>query len=267
VYFTALDGAMIGVSKDSAAHTVYQSGGVAIFLCAIDTTSFYQVWVGSGGQGVGRFLFAPPSPYDGFGYVNTSSPMAIAVAEPLVAYITGGDQIWCYRSECDSAGNLFIGNQPGAWGIAVDSQSVYWANHGDHTIQTAARAHDAGPTTTLAKTFDAPTDLALDSDAVYWLEEGGEVMKLPLVDGGAPVLLATAAPGPHAMALDSDSVYWITPGDITGAVFEVHKDGTGFHALAIEQTNPSSIAADPTIGGNVYWANNVDGGAVLSVPK
>lgn len=99
-------------------------------------------------------------------------------------------------------------NEASPWGIAVDSQSVYWTNYAASGTVKKVSLDGTNPMT-LASGQDYPDAIVLDATNAYWADGGssGSIMKVPL-GGGTPVALATNRDSPTALAVSATNVYW-----------------------------------------------------------
>jgi hypothetical protein len=160
-------------------------------------------------------------------------------------------------------------SQSGAYGIAVDTSYVYWANSNVGTVMRMAKT--GGSPIQLASGQNYPQHIAVDASSVYWTTNGdsnvanGTVMKL-VVGTNALSALATGQASPYAIALDASNVYWSNNSGTSGSVLKVSKDGSaGPTTLASGQNAPLSVAVDDT---SVYWSTYSSSGTVMKVtPK
>jgi hypothetical protein len=159
-------------------------------------------------------------------------------------------------------------DQIGAFGIAVDANSVYWANYNGTTIVKVPIG--GGTPTTLASGPLFPWNIVVDTSNVYWTTAdfpAGTVMAVP-IGGGAPTTLASEQNSPQGIAIDATSIYWTNAGTgpknfTDGQIMKVAIAGGTPTTLASDQTAPFSIAVDAV---NVYWTN-FGSGTVMKMPK
>ena len=146
------------------------------------------------------------------------------------------------------------------WGIAVDSQNVYWtepniAAGGNNTAIRAA-ALTGGPATLLVPDPATPQAIVAGAGAVYWIESTG--VGTVSVDGGAPQPFADAGNISNALAIDAANLYWST----SDAVYQAPLSGGTPAAIG---PSAAAIAVDAT---SVYLALNdsLGVGEIVNVP-
>ena len=197
------------------------------------------------------------------------SPEAIAL-DPAHVYWTAKNSVGRIDLGGGTATSLLSTTlKTGAWALAIDGSTLYWADQILGTIQVIPVG--GGPSTTVAKGLSAPDGVVVDATDVYWAEgtdqqTEGSISRMPKA-GGSPVTLAAHQQGPRALALDDTSVYWTDSAvyvpSPTGLVMKAPKSGGAATPLASGQGNPLGIAVDAT---DVYWVNS-DSGTVMRVPK
>jgi hypothetical protein len=99
--------------------------------------------------------------------------------------------------------------QPGVFGISIDANNLYWA---EHTMPGAIRKMPigGGASTPIASGELDPNATAVDATSVYWVNfQGGTVKRVPIA-GGTPVTLASGQDSPFAILVDDTNVYWAT---------------------------------------------------------
>jgi hypothetical protein len=112
-----------------------------------------------------------------------------------------------------------VSSQTAPYGIAVDTNNIYWANQGTSPNYTDGSVMsiplNGGTASPLATGQHKPTGVATDGAHVYWTNNvaNGTVMKVPVSGGVQPTPLATNQGYPWAIAVDGTSVYWTTVGD------------------------------------------------------
>ena len=92
--------------------------------------------------------------------------------------------------------------------IAVDANDLYWSSGTASGVMKIALG--GGAAVGLCSGYWGPNDsygVAIDDTNAYWVDQGGDVMKVPLV-GGTPVILALQRASSAALAVDATSVYF-----------------------------------------------------------
>lgn len=212
---------------------------------------------------------AQKAPYDG------------CIFADFEAYFRGLGQIFCAAgtdgtgvsaesganeggtNETDAGATIttLASGQGPSYGIAVDSQNVYWTAFDTGNVMRVSI--DGGSPTVIASGQVNPYGIAVDSQYVYWTNNNsaGTVMRAPLEDGGSPTMLAADQNGPNCIAVDDTRVYWTAYYD--GTVMAVPLYGGNAVALAAGQAQPYGIVVGEA---SVYWTNSTSVGAVLQVP-
>ncbi len=144
--------------------------------------------------------------------------------------------------------------------LAVDSQTVYWANCGTYSSVSPdgaimALSKSQGISQTLASGLSCPTSLTDDTDSLFWLKVQWGVgtgtfalFRMPK-SGGPPVELTTyEAIKNYGLAVDETYVYW---GENNGVVMKLPKAGGGTPQAA-------PVPALVFDGPNAYWVNSND---------
>jgi hypothetical protein len=164
------------------------------------------------------------------------------------------------------------------WGLAVDSQNVYWTDSTAGTVESVPL--DGGVPAVLAMNQDHPTVITTDGTNLSWLNEGhrtgmvevawgyfpvtvetiapktGSVVQLPL-GGTTPTTIASgqASPG-WGLVSDGTSLTWLSSaGPLTdnplGAVIRTPLAGGTPVTLVAEQNHPWGLAIQ---NGALYWS-------------
>ena len=77
------------------------------------------------------------------------------------------------------APTIIAPNQLAPYGIAVDSQYVYWTNFDGNTVVKAPLAGGAEYVLASGANLNIPTSIAVDSVNVYWANQGnGTIFKV-----------------------------------------------------------------------------------------
>jgi hypothetical protein len=191
-------------------------------------------------------------------------------------------------SDCPGGGSCITGRclitlasgLSGPYPIAVDSNSVYWANQGYKAPQDSVGnpnlimkvGRDGGSPVTLATFRESSgygaNGFAVGADGVYWTN-GAELLQVPLAGGPVTTLFAAAGTnGLYQIAVDATNVYFIV---LSPAVSVLSMPLAGGMATTLSsQTggNVSGLAVDST---NVYWStvyNNFEApGTISSLPR
>jgi hypothetical protein len=169
-----------------------------------------------------------------------------------------------------NSGNFTNIREPGAAGIATDSQAAYWATYDGGTtglIRTAPLGA-RGTGTTLVANQVRPDGVAIDATSIYWTTNNptGTVMKVAKT-GGTAVTLADKQANPHSIVVAGGFVYWTNQGDgtpNTGSVQRISIDGDPLTVttFADHQPLPFTVAVDASY---VYWTDSV-AAAVMRAP-
>lgn len=167
----------------------------------------------------------------------------------------------------------FITGATNPQGIAVNEESIYWAN--ERGLSTVGRASIDGKEVNQAFVDvigdDAlrPVGVALDSSYVYYTanwgdleDEGSSVRRVPLAGGEEEHLGIGATSKLRGIAVDGSSVYWVAQGEeVIGRIpiTDFAKAGNCSESSSCEREtlNPTGsvlgLAAD---GSHLYWSVN-----------
>jgi hypothetical protein len=105
-------------------------------------------------------------------------------------------------------------------GVAVNLESIFWANYADGTIQKAPLV--GGPATTIASSGGrGPFSVAVDESYVYWADEGfpagagvnasdpnGSIRAASVNGTGAEGMILTESQNPSWLTIDAKCIYW-----------------------------------------------------------
>ncbi|MFT3774685.1 MAG: DUF5050 domain-containing protein [Minicystis sp.] len=154
---------------------------------------------------------------------------------------------------CVTVATLPAGSKP--YGLAVDSNNVYWTNTGTGEVMQAKL--DGSSKVTIASGQDTPHALTVHGGFVIWglYAAIGALRKAP-IGGGTSVDLLPLAPAVLEVVADDNYVWWTRePDDIQRVPFNGLPDG-GVEDLLTGNPLANGIAFDGT---SIYWANQQDG--------
>jgi hypothetical protein len=141
-----------------------------------------------------------------------------------------------------------------ALSMAIDDTSVYWTT-GDAVMKVPP---GGGPSTKLASSSGASSDVAVQGPFVYWMNFSaagqGTLDKVPR-NGGTPVEILSGLNEQSGLAVDATSIYWTEYNP--GAVRKVGLDGGTPVTLVTGDVGPNQLTVDST---SVYWTNSYVGG-------
>lgn len=152
----------------------------------------------------------------------------------------------------------------GGFGLAVDSNYLYWASTGDDKIMRSD-LDGTNVTTLVSDAADShPYGVAVDATHVYWTDLQSQLIKRANLDGSNVTTLidGTGQLQPAAIALDGTYLYL---GDVAGngRIMRANLNGTGLTTLVDTDPYPFAVAVD---AGHIYWAvtgpNEGAGGAI-----
>jgi sugar lactone lactonase YvrE len=140
----------------------------------------------------------------------------------------------------------------GAFGVAVDSTHLYWADTGADAIMRS----DLDGTNVTTLVTDAanshPYGVAVDATHVYWTDMQSQLIKRADLDGTNVTTLidGTGQLQPAAIAIDGTYLYL---GDVAGngRIMRATLNGTGLTTLVDTDPYPFAVAVD---SGHIYWA-------------
>jgi hypothetical protein len=191
--------------------------GTDLQQTAFASTSLLSMPVGGGtpvtvATGVTTSL---PYPDDGGDFARAGTLLADA---SRVYWPDGNSQVLAVSAAGGSPTALATG-QVHPVGLALDSQNLYWVNHGsgwpsggaDGAVMKVPLA--GGAAISLASGQNAPVAVAVDGTSIYWTTSTvdashmGTVVQMPLA-GGASVTLGSSN-APTGALTDTASVYWL----------------------------------------------------------
>jgi hypothetical protein len=206
------------------------------------------------------------------------APVAIAVNTSL------GTPYWANAGNGAKGGGSIVSVDPstnttmtlttglvGPYGIAADSQFVYWTDQSTAQpgVDVAQVPVGGGPALEVGSvTGDLVAGgLAIDGASAYFASAlsggGGSVATVPLAGGVPETLWETTAGRPTSVVLGASALYWLVASPPPqGAVWGVSLPGGKPAALASGLSNPGQLAVDAN---NAYWTSPAQG-EVLSVP-
>jgi hypothetical protein len=146
---------------------------------------------------------------------------------------------------------LLVASANLAFGVAVDSASLFWANGGDGTVMRMPLA--GGTAVAIATGGRSPDGIVVDTTNAYWTDYlAGDVMKVGL--GERPIVVASGQSHPQSLAIDETSIYWLNVGD--GTVMKAAIAGGAACVLASGQHDFLSLAAYIAVDAtSVYWTD------------
>jgi hypothetical protein len=260
-------------APDGGFVTVLASGVASPTAIALGASSVY--WTdGSGG------VWAVPRGGGSKTSVATAqvAPVAIAVNPAL------GTPYWANAGNGAKGGGSIVTLDPstsivttlttglvGPYGIAADSQFVYWTDESTTQpgVDVAQVPLGGGPALEVGSvTGDLSAGgLAIDGASAYFasslLGGGGSVGAVPLAGGVPDTLWETTAGRPTTVVLGASALYWLVSSPPPqGAVWGVSLPGGKPAALASNLSSPGQLAVDAN---DAYWTSPATG-EVLSVP-
>jgi hypothetical protein len=178
-------------------------------------------------------------------------PGPIALDDTLVYFGTGMDAAGSVMAVSKEGGDIItvVPDQGFVISLAVDSQSVYWAEKGPMGGPLKIAPKTGG---TAAVLVDTAMGVAIDATSIYYWKGGGSLEKMPL-GGGVPVVLATGVSpsGIWDIAVSGDSLYWL---DWSNTINSLPVDGgnpTPLLSIASSYPYlPRTLAVDSA---SLYW--------------
>ncbi len=165
-----------------------------------------------------------------------------------------------------SAPETFVAAQPGAFGVALDQDYVYWTT--DSGVFRAPKS--TGEAEELAKSLPRPYGIALDDANVYvtTLYGNGDIYRISKAGGGA-VAIALDVDTAEAITVDEQYVYFGTnhTGDATsnnGSIGRIPKDTQTVDDVEIIRTYAGHPRTLVLADGRLYWTSFLEFGSIQS---
>lgn len=235
------------------------------FALAIARKGAFDEWRDLAGRGgLARALLAVAAVW---AVAVVGAPAAAALSPPRMYWANQDGTIGQANVDGTGLNQSFItgGNAP--FGMALDSQHIYWTNVNGASIGMSNRDGSA-----VNQSFitggDGPTSVAVNRQHIYWANEYNDTIGRANLDGpGVNQSFITGADGPFGVAVDSQHIYWTNSNAST--IGKANLDGTAVNLSLITGANlPTGVAVD---GQHIYWANtrsntigvaNLDGAGV-----
>jgi hypothetical protein len=148
------------------------------------------------------------------------------------------------------------------YGIALDSQNVYWADQ-SATTGPAVRKEplDGGLIQAIGTVSGSAGVLAVDALNAYWIDRTDNTVNQVSLDGGTTLVLAHGYQALWGLAVDDTTVYF--DDQFLGNIYGIPIGGGTVQTLASAQAYPYGMAVDAT---SLYWANQ-SGQVMKLTPK
>ncbi len=136
-----------------------------------------------------------------------------------------------------------------AWGVAVDSNYVYWADSGRRSIGRS-NLDGSDPNLDFIPLASPAYNVAVDGGHIYW-SSGNSIGRANL-DGTGVNQFFIGGQAPTGLAVDGTYIYWGNAAPHT--IGRAKLDGTGVtQSLAGTSGSPDGVAVD---SGHIYWTNS-----------
>lgn len=151
----------------------------------------------------------------------------IALGAVHVYWTSGAPDNAVYRSPRSGTGGgaevtAMARGQANPQAIAVDAESVYWANFDDGTVHACPLAGCGDGPRTIARDQGGPNAIATDGARVYWTNRTSSTVMACAIGGcQAPTVVARGIADPVSLAVDASHVYVASRG--AGALYRVAK--------------------------------------------
>ncbi len=189
-------------------------------------------------------------------------PTRLALDSTYVYFTSSGSGTVSKAAKSGGPVTVLASGLDGPWGIAVDSDAVYWVAIGSGVQKVGL---NGGSVTTLWSGYAGPY-IAIDAGNVYWVSNNNSLMKTPK-SGGATTLQTDSWMA--GIGVDSTSVYWVggNPGTVKKASSSVPGGAVSTLGQSLSLFNPTDLVVDSS---NVYWgggntACTAGGGGVAKV--
>lgn len=139
--------------------------------------------------------------------------------------------------------------------VATDGVNVFWTEQAGSVFSTPVAG---GTITTLASGLVGLAGIASDGSNLFFTQNGNAIVRLPAGGGALTTIISGRAGLTGRLAVDGSSVYWQEGNNIQKAP----KTG-GAVATLVTRASITGLATDGT---NVYLAENLNPGNILSLP-
>lgn len=190
---------------------------------------------------------------------------------PLVLAINATDVYWtnfnqqtiatCPKTGCAGTATVLGSSITNAWGIALDSTTVYFSqDQGAGRIQSCPLAGcGAGPATVINSQIN-PSDLLVEGPTLYWSESGvGRIHRCQIADcANTEITLVAGQDNPNHLVLYGGTLYW---NDGQHTLRSIPASGGTSDVIIDGESELSGIAVDAT---TIYWTRT---NAIMKIAK
>jgi hypothetical protein len=179
---------------------------------------------------------------------------------------SGGDEaqglvLACPKAGCTPSYSTLATGQMNVWGVAVDSENVYWTNQGPPGAVMKAPLGGGAPTTLVGS--GSATSIATAGGSVVFAGDvttGSALLMSVPVDGGPARVMFTPDSGNSVVGLtvDSSNAYFGTTDGVIGQV-----PLAGGTAVTLATNQGGGLLQMAVNSRNLYWAAN---GNIVTVP-
>jgi hypothetical protein len=170
----------------------------------------------------------------------------------------------CAVGACQAVALVAADSGVSPFRLAQDDQSLFWTDRLNGAINRTPKS--GGTTTTMWRTLNSPSPVAVDDAGVYWADYTG-VWRCP--KGGCPIsptFVSATQKNVHGLAVDDNNVYWSD--DSAQLLLSAPKDGIDAGARTLWSSDAAVPYEVRTDGQNVYFGGSdsllhvvtVDGG-------